>query len=264
MTDSDTGQRPAEPAEIPLLKGRLLGDIFLRSLAMQASWNSQRMQNLGLLVTLLPFLRRLPVSLLERRRFCRRHYEFFNTNPYLANFLVGGLLRLEGEHAAGHVPAAAIRTFKHTLARTYASLGDQLTWLGLKPTVLLLLSLLAILGYGDAILVAVLALTAAQLTWRCWALVAGYREGLDIVEWLARPHWYRAITSVKRAGMTLTGILAGYYVARLFPSETGHLDGPLLGAVALSAAVPLLVRQRVPVEGALFALLPLALLLTSI
>ena len=68
--------------------------IFLASLGLQGSWNPQRMQNLGLLATLLGWLRGLPRDVERDSRFCRRYYDFFNTNPYLANYLIGGLLRL--------------------------------------------------------------------------------------------------------------------------------------------------------------------------
>ena len=126
---------------------RLCGAVYWRSLALQGSWNPQRMQNLGLLATLLPWLRRRQAGHEQRRLFIRRHYEFFNTNPYLANFVVGGLLRLEAELMAGHRGSGRqIRTFRDTLAPTFASLGDQLFWLGLRPTLLLVAILLTLVG----------------------------------------------------------------------------------------------------------------------
>ena len=74
---------------------RLQWSLFLRSLALQGSWNHQRMQNLGLLWTVLTWLRLNRGDVNRDRVFCRRYYGYFNTNPYLANFLFGGLIRLE-------------------------------------------------------------------------------------------------------------------------------------------------------------------------
>ncbi len=69
----------------------------------------------------------------QDRLFCRRYYEFFNTNPYLANFLIGGLVRLEDERAAGpDFPPGTTGTFRQSLGRAFASLGDQLFWLGIQ------------------------------------------------------------------------------------------------------------------------------------
>ena len=113
----------------PRLPRRLQMQIFLRSLALQASWNGQRMQNLGLLVTLLPWLRRQPSDINRDRLFCRRYYEYFNTNPYLANLIIGGLVRLEQESLDSGVGGSAMaRTFRDSLCRAFASLGDQLFW----------------------------------------------------------------------------------------------------------------------------------------
>jgi PTS system mannose-specific IID component len=243
---------------------RLLMAVYLRSLALQASWNSQRMQNLGLLVALLPGLRRLSLSLFERRRFFRRHYEFFNTNPYLANSLLGGLLRLEQEQAAGSLPVATIRTFKNTLARSIASVGDQLFWLGLKPLLLLVMTILVIQGQILAVPLVIGFFLLAQLILRWRALMAGYRFGLDIVDWLSRPFWYRAIAMLKKSGMFATGILAGSYVVELLGNDATRYDWPFWLVAAVTACVPLVFRLRLTAEGGLFILLPLALLLAAI
>jgi len=99
--------------------------VFLRSLSLQASWNPQRMQNLGLLVTMLPWLHRRPRTLQFDRRFCRRYFTFFNTNPYLANFVIGGLIRLESDRAEDDdIPEELLITFRGSLGRTFASRGE--------------------------------------------------------------------------------------------------------------------------------------------
>lgn len=217
------------------------------------------MQNLGLLASLSPWLRRESLGLEQQRRFIRRHYEYFNTNPYLANFILGGLLRLETDLAAGRGGSGAqIRRFRDTLAPTFAALGDQLFWLGLRPTVLLAAVLLAGAGspYGALVVVAVSALVPLELRRR--ALRSGYRLGFDIVELLGHPFWHRAIGATQRAGMILTGVLAGYYFARTIAPEAaaaGYGDSVWLAA---GIVLPLLLRKRPPGESLLVGTILLA------
>ena len=121
---------------------RCLWLVFLRTLSLQGSWNTQRMQNLGLVYALLPWLRQAKLPVREARQFCRRHYEYFNTNPYYANLLIGGLLRLEEENRrADGAMLKVVRNFKDSLGRALASLGDQFVWLGLQPALLVVASL---------------------------------------------------------------------------------------------------------------------------
>ena len=236
--------------------------VYLRSLGLQGSWNSQRMQNLGFLVSLLPWLRRRDADRETRRRFCRRHYEFFNTNPYLANFLIGGLIRLEDEMAQGRqdVPDPT-GVFRDSLGRAFASLGDQLFWLGIRPALVLGVCLLGMAGQGLAILVVIGAFAFLQLGLRWVSLGRGYELGLDIVDLLGNPYWHRGIRVARVAGAVATGLLAGWDLARL-----GHLDLageqtlPWIG-ICLGWTLPALLRKRLPGEGLLILAAFLVLLL---
>jgi PTS system mannose-specific IID component len=222
----------------------------VRALALQASWNPQRMQNLGLLAVLVPWLRSRGCGVEERRRFARRHYEFFNTNPYLANFVIGGILRLESEGSTSNgISAPTMRTFRNSLAPSFAGLGDQLFWLGLRPGVLLLAALFAFFGSPGGALAVVAAFTLGQLELRRRALQSGYARGFEIVDVLVRPGWHRAIELSKNAGKLLTGAVAGCFFGRILVAQSGtEAVGPLL-AVAIGVALPPLARERLPGEA---------------
>jgi PTS system mannose-specific IID component len=239
----DTASVPAPPPGVR-------ASIYLRTLALQASWNPQRMQNLGMLVALLPWLRRNVVDPDERRRFCKRHFEFFNTNPYVAPYVVGGVLRLETERlVAGEAGAVRIRTFRDSLARSFAAVGDQLVWLGMRPAVLLLAAVAVLLGL-PAVAVGVVVVSALiQLELRRRALDVGFRRGFGLVEVLARGGWHRAVTASKNAGKLLTGVAAGCFFGRILAAPAGaDSPGPVL-AIALGAVLPLLARDRLSGEG---------------
>ncbi len=237
--------------------------VFLRTLALQASWNSQRMQNLGLLSSLLPFRGTQPRNLNEDRLFCRRYYGFFNTNPYFANYLIGGLIRLENEMAQGEkLPPAMTATYRDSLGRTFASLGDQLFWLGLRPGLIMALCLMGLHGGQICILALVSLFALGQLWLRWWALGRGFTLGLDIVQLLRRPHWHFAITWMGRSAMLLTGLVAGFFLARVSAVDLAEGKSLLWAGVALGLGLPLLVRQRLPGEGLIAVALGLSFLLS--
>jgi mannose/fructose/N-acetylgalactosamine-specific phosphotransferase system component IID len=242
---------------------RLQWSLFLRSLTLQASWNHQRMQNLGLLWTVLPWLRRNRHDLNRDRVFCRRYYGYFNTNPYLANFLLGGLVRLEDERDAGQeVLPGVIGTFRDSVGRALASLGDQLFWLGLRPTLVMVICLAGLLGHIFSVLAVIGIFTVGQLLLRWLALRKGYDLGMDIVELLIDPRWHAWIARTKRAGMVLTGMVAGLYLAQV--TEAGGVAdrGLLWIGTGLGMGLPVILRKRLPGELLILVALVLALVLT--
>lgn len=237
--------------------------VFLRSLSLQASWNPQRMQNLGLLITVLPWLRGQKRSLQDDRRFCRRYFGFFNTNPYFANFVIGGLIRLESDRAENaNVPEPMIIMFRDSLGRTFASLGDQLFWLGVRPALTMAICLLGMHGHMIPILALVGLFAVYQLGMRWWALGRGFELGMDIVDLLDHPHWHRGITWSKRTGMFLAGMLGACYLNRV-PGLVSSEGGGLVWAGALLGfGIPFVLRKRLPGEAILVLAAVLSLVLS--
>ncbi len=258
MTDAGNGEaRVVRPERCCLWR------IYLRTLSLQGSWNTQRMQNLGLVCALLPWLRRSGLPAREARRFARRHYEYFNTNPYYANLLIGGLLRLEEDNRRTEgALLGTVRTFKDSLGRALASLGDQFYWLGLQPALLVVAALAASAGslWAPLALVGVFALL--QLAGRYRLLVWGYDLGLEIADRLASPNWHRVIWIAKRAGALSTGVLAGLYAARLEHVLRVEEERSLLLGTALALGLSLAARRRWPGESMLLLMLPLAVAMT--
>jgi PTS system mannose-specific IID component len=239
-------QGPTPPGPLPRW---LQLRIYLRSLALQASWNHQRMQNLGLLTTLCPWRRARDRTQQGDRLFCRRYYGFFNTNPYLANFLIGGLLRLEQDrHDGAEISDDQLATFRDSLARAFASFGDQLFWMTLRPGLFALVCLIGLRGHVYAPLALVLIFAVWQLVLRWIALNTGYQLGLDIVELLGRPRWHLAIAWIRRLGMFLTGALLGHYLLRVGEAEWALAQPGLWVAVISGLALPLALRKLLPGE----------------
>lgn len=246
----------------PRLSFGLQAGLFVRSLALQASWNPQRMQNLGLLATMLTWLRGRPRDVGRDRLFCRRYFDYFNTNPYLANYLVGGLVRLEDMRESGEpLPPKFAATFRDTVGRALASLGDQLFWLGLRPTLVMAVCLLGMGGHPLRVLGITGLFSLGMLVMRWRALGHGYRLGMDIIDLLNHPGWHRAIALAKRSGMVLTGMVAGSYLARVTDLQTAAAGSPLWVGIVVGMGLPLACRRRFPGEILILLALGVALVL---
>jgi mannose PTS system EIID component len=253
---ADSNAKPAK------LSGSLRLTIYLRSLSLQASWNGQRMQNLGLLAVMMPWLRAQPRDLTADRLFCRRYYEFFNTNPYLSNFLIGGLVRLEEDRSRGQsIEAGHSGMFRDSLGRAFASLGDQLFWMGVQPALIMGICCFGLAGLTGPIVAGIGVFALFQLGLRWNALGRGYDMGIDIVDLLGHPHWHQAIRVARIAGAITTGLLCGWYLATFSGLDlTGGRALPGIG-LSLGWVLPALLRKRLPGEGllALAAILVLVL-----
>ena len=74
----------------------------------QASWSFDRMQTLGFAYAMLPALRRLYPNGDELTSRINLHLEYFNTQPYLASFILGAAVRLEEGRASGKIGRAHV------------------------------------------------------------------------------------------------------------------------------------------------------------
>lgn len=184
-----------------------------RSLLLQASWNFDRLQNLGFVYQLLPGLRRLygrnlPADLLE----CYTGY--FNTHPYLAPWVTGAVLRLEERRQAGETLEIDGPAFQKMVMAPYAAMGDALFWGALRPLAAVIGLLLAIQGLLLAPLVVLLVYNLPHLLCRCGGLLIGFRQGLGSVETLQRLRLPDVAIRVKEGTTILLGVLCALLAER--------------------------------------------------
>ena len=99
--------------------------------------------------------------------------------------------------------------------RSFASLGDQLFWLGLHPTLLLLACLLAWWGQSGLVLALLGSFALGQLLLRARALSVGYRLGMDIVELLVQPAGTVRSSGAKQPRLVLLGAMVGLVLSAL-------------------------------------------------
>jgi mannose/fructose/N-acetylgalactosamine-specific phosphotransferase system component IID len=210
---------------------------FLSSFALQAGYNYDGFQNVGLAAVLLPALKDLYPDPDERAAAVRRHLTYFNAHPYLASFAAGVLINAEEKRANGDPEALddlTIARIKHAMGSLLGNIGDRLFWAGLLPLAALLGTIAYLFEPLYGALCLLLVYNIPHLLVRAEGLRLGYQNGREILREISGPRGSAVIRWVKR--------LAAFAAGILIPLTVAH--------------------SRTPsgVEGALLVMLPLLLL----
>jgi mannose/fructose/N-acetylgalactosamine-specific phosphotransferase system component IID len=240
--------------EAPLPPARTL---FVRSLALQGSFNYETLIGTGFAFVLLPALRAAAAGDEARlRASLARHAELFNSHPYLATVAVGAVARLEAEGAAPEL----VGRFKAALRGSLGALGDRLVWGAWRPACALLglCVLFAGAAWWAGALAFLLAYNALHLWLRAWGLRIGLRDGLNVGRTIRDAPLGRLGDRAADAGAAMAG-----FAAVLAFGRAGAQGWELaLGAAAAAAGIVLGFRLRwaaaavllgVLAAGALFA-----------
>lgn len=249
---ADAGPTPS------VLTGWVLLKVFARSLFLQASWNPQGMQNLGLAYALYPALRVLYREPQAQMAAVRRHLIFFNTHPYVAAAIVGGVLFHEERIARGEETPERVTSFKAALMGPLAALGDGFFWLSLKPAVgavcAALVPLLDGLGYGLLAPVLFLVLyNAVHFSLRLKLYWLGLKLGDRLVEAVAKANLPMRGAKLRAVAAMSAGGLAAY-LALDFGVRYGGDFAPVVasGCLAMGGLAYGLVARRVSQYAVLY------------
>lgn len=241
--------------------------VAMRSFLLQASWNFQRIQNMGFAFALGPVLRALYPRQEERAAAFRRYLEYFVTHPYCASLILGVVARLEQAQAQG-APAGGVdaKQLKDNMMGPLAALGDSLFWATLKPG-------LALLGVGVVFsapagsawpalagpVVFLAAYNLLHLSVRLGGVFAGHARGLDIIQDLRRLHPQQLVQQLGRFFAVIAGMVTAVYTARREPGLS-HLPGwDLLLLAGVSAGLIWGLRRGLSPSRLFYLLLGLSL-----
>ena len=186
---------------------------FLRSYFLLASFNYERMQNGGVAYTLIPAIKKLYQSKEERAAALKRHLEFFNTQPFMANPIFGVTLALEEERANGaDIDDAAISGVKVGMMGPLAGAGDPLFWFTLRPIFLSLGAGLAVSGniMGPIVFFVLWNVMVAAVKW--YTQEFGYRAGTAITDDLSGNLLQQVTRGASMMGMFVIGSLIQRWV----------------------------------------------------
>lgn len=210
-----------------------------RLLALQAAWNYERMQGIGMGWAAVPLLGDLRASDAARHTAATvRSAEFFNGHPYLAGLALGAAVRAEYDGATGE----QVQRLRTAVGGPLGALGDQLFWAGLLPG----LAGCAILGVtlglpGLAVGGLLVTWNGIRLATTLWGLRTGLREG-PLVARAIRDSW---LTDAAQRVGRLAGLAVGAAIPAAAAWLLGGLTGPAgLTALAVGAVGVLLARIR--------------------
>jgi PTS system mannose-specific IID component len=183
--------------------------IYLRSFLLQASWNFEKLQNLGFYYMILPGLQNIyGADIPENIR--RRHTDYFNTHPYFAPLVAATTLRLEGKSFAGEGPSVDAETYKSMVMAPFAAMGDALFWGGVRPLAALIGLLIASQGSLWAPVVFLLIFNLPHLFIRGGGMVLGYVKELRAIETVQKCRFPDLAIRLKESTTILIGVLCAY------------------------------------------------------
>ena len=179
--------------------------VFLRSLMYGASWNYERMQNLGFLYTLLPVLKKVYKDDKEGMKTAMtRHMEFFNTHQTAAPFILGVTSALEDQEQ--NKGAQSIRGLKVGLMGPLAGLGDSLISLTFVPIIFSIGASYSKEGNPLGIFLALSLINAINLPLKYYGLKYGFNKGS---EFIARPETKANLEKITQMSMAIGLMLIG-------------------------------------------------------
>ncbi len=242
-----TPQSRRDPSAIQALGPAVLFLVLFRSFFLQAAWNPQGMQNLGLVYALYPALKKLYPAPEAQMAAVRRHLAFFNTHPYVAAAIVGGVLWHEVRVSRGEESPDRVNAFKQALMGPLAAVGDGFFWLSLKPAAgAVSAALVPVIG-AWAVLVFLVSYNLVHFTLRARMYWVGLTRGDRLVEEVARANLPARGVRLRQVAAASAGGLAAW-LALVFGGHEGGTRAPLLaaGCLVLGAAAYWLVTRGVP------------------
>jgi len=229
--------------------------VLTRSLFIQAGFNAEGMQSLGMLFALYPALKELYPAPAQQQEAARRHLSAFNTHPYVAAAIIGGILFHEQRIADGEEAPEKVNSFKTALMGPLAAMGDGFFWLSLRPAAgAVAVATVPWLGGWSALLFLVL-YNLVHLTARGYLFFLGLNHGEGMVEKLAAldiPWWGERL---RRVAAGCAGGLAAL-LAIQYGAQQGGGGAPLLAGGCLlfgGLAWVLVARTRVSPYLVLYA-----------
>jgi mannose PTS system EIID component len=238
------------------VNGRLRA--MLRLLAVQGTWNYERMLGVGMGYAAEPLLDDLKaVDPARHGEAVARSVEFFNCNPYLAGLALGATARAEYEA----VPGPQIVRLRTALCSPLGAMGDELFWAGLVPALIGAALIAVVLGAGWWAIVGFLVVYNGIRLWTSyWSLKLGLQSGMKVGSAIGTSWLPQAIERVGPAAAFSIGaaipLIAAWYLRPFGWSAGLGAAGIAMAAIALTRwFAPFLSTVRFAVAAMIFLLI---------
>lgn len=188
-----------------------------RTLSMSASFNFEKMQALGFLYAMLPYINHYHKSKEKRIEAYQREWTLFNTTPTCGPYITGTAGSLEKRAAEDpDFDPSMIETTKASLMGPMASFGDHLFWGTLRLVSLTVGIILALQGSILGALMHILIFNIPATLVRYYGGIVGFSEG---TAFMGRAAESGVIDFVKKAATILALLMAGVLASRIVRLE---------------------------------------------
>lgn len=191
--------------------------VWFRSQFLQASWNFERMQNMGWAYSIIPALKKLYTKKEDQVAALKRHMEFFNTHPYVAAPILGVTLALEEDRANGaDIDDAAIQGVKIGMMGPLAGIGDPVFWFTVRPILGALGASLAVTGNIVGPIIFFAAWNILRMSFLWYTQEFGYKSGKEITKDMSGGLLQDITKGASILGMFILAVLAQRWVSIKF------------------------------------------------
>jgi mannose PTS system EIID component len=224
---------------------------------LQASWNFERLQNVGFLTAIHGLLAKTyGADRGNLLRAVKRHMNFFNTHIFFASAVLGVMARLEEElpNVNPEQKDYDIENTKMGIMGPMAAIGDSLFWSGVKPFALLVGAGIIFISGCDirtwfaAAAAALLVYNIPRAAIKYYLLFKSYYDYRELFVFIQKVKLQEVMKSIKLIGMGLLGgVMAGYLHTKgltMIPSRV--LDSLLL--LVIFAVIVGAVNRKVSVS----------------
>ena len=209
--------------------------VWWRSQFLQASWNYERMQNVGWAYSMIPALKKLYKNKDDRAAALKRHLEFFNTHPYLAAPILGVEMSLEEKKANGaDVDDAAVQGVKIGMMGPLAGVGDPVFWGTIRPVIGAFAASMALSQNWMGPIIFFLAWNIIRMTFLWYTQELGYKQGENITKDLSGGLMQKITTGASILGMFIMGVLVPRWTTMHFPMIVSKVKVDKAGQVDFS------------------------------
>lgn len=204
--------------EEPIKEGGLVtkGDmrkVFWRSFPLQASFNYERMQNVGFCYSMVPVLKRLYADDEERAEAMARHLSFFNVTPQVVTFITGACIAMEEENRKAELEGHgfdidSITSLKTALMGPLSGIGDSFFWGTFRVIAAGVGCGLAQQGSILGAILFLLIFNVPALLVRYYGLKIGYRSGVGFIDSMQESGTIELLTNcAKILGLCVVGAM---------------------------------------------------------
>lgn len=186
---------------------RLLNKMVFRSLFLQSSFNYERMQACGWLYGLLPGLKKIHTDKEDLSKSMKLHMEFFNTHPFLVNFIQGIVLAMEENKE----DIETIRGIKVATMGPLGGIGDSIFWLTVLPIAAGIGASLALQGQASGPIIFILIFFLAQMALRFFLMYYGYNTGVSAMT-ILKENTQKVSRAATIVGVLVVGALIATYI----------------------------------------------------